>query len=325
MSAWAIAAEAPGGPDRMRRVEIPVPEPGPRQVRVRHTAIGINYLDVYFRMGRYPWPVDADLILGSEAAGVVEACGAEVSGFEAGQRVAYTIPNGAYATHRTVAARHLVRLPDGIADETAAAAMLKGLTVHYLVNRSFAIEKGHSVLFHAAAGGTGLIAGQWIASLGATAIGTAGGPEKCALAAQHGYAHSIDYRGEDFVARVKEITGGAGVEAVYDSVGADTWRGSLQCLKPFGTLVNFGQSSGPAEDFRLQDLASGSFTATRPMLYHFTELPGWLEKASAELFERILSGALRIPVNQTFPLAEAAAAHEALEARATTGATVLIP
>ncbi len=321
----AITARTAGGPEVLHQIDLPTPDPSTGEVLVRHAAIGVNFHDIYMRSGLYPWPVDADLVLGSEAAGVVAAVGSDVTGFSIGDRVAYTIPNGAYVAERVIGVQHLVKLPDGVSEQVAAAAMLKGLTAHYLLHRSFAVQKGQTVLFHAAAGGVGMIAGQWLASKGVTVIGTAGGVEKCALAAQHGYAHMIDYRSEDFVERVAEITGGTGVDAVYDSIGNDTIAGSLSCLKTFGTLVNFGQSSGPALDFKLSDLAAGSFTVTRPVLFHFTADRSYLETASAALFEMIENGTLKINVNQRYPLASAADAHRALEARQTTGSTVLIP
>ncbi len=321
----AIAAAKTGGPDVLHEIDLPTPAPKAGEVLVKHNAIGVNFIDTYFRSGLYPWPVDNDLVLGSEAAGTVAALGEGVTGFAVGDRVAYTIPNGAYVSERVIEARHLVKLPDGVSDEVAAAAMLKGLTAHYLLHRSFKVEKGQTVLFHAAAGGVGLIAGQWLAAKGVTAIGTAGGPEKCALAAQHGYAHTIDYKSEDFVERVKEITGSEGVHAVYDSIGHDTIAGSMNCLKTFGTLVNFGQSSGPYLDFKLSDLAVGSYTVTRPVLFHFTADRTYLESAAADLFAMIENGTLKINVNQRYPLAKAAEAHIALEGRKTTGSTVLIP
>lgn len=321
----AIAARNAGGPEVLHQIDLPIPSPAAGEVLVRHAAIGVNFIDTYFRSGLYPWPVETDLVLGSEAAGVVGALGEGVTGFNIGDRVAYTIPNGAYVAERVIDAKHLVKLPDGVSDETAAASMLKGLTAHYLLHRSFKVRKGQTVLFHAAAGGVGLIAGQWLAAKGVTVIGTAGGPEKCALAAKHGYTHMIDYKSEDFVARVDEITGGTGVDAVYDSIGKDTIAGSLSCLNTFGTLVNFGQSSGPALDFKLSDLAAGSFTVTRPVLFHFTADCSYLETASTALFEMIENGTLKINVNQRYDLANAADAHRALEARQTTGSTVLIP
>lgn len=321
----AIAARGPGGPEVLTRVEIDLPEPGPGEVRVRQTAIGVNFIDVYFRSGLYPWPVDRDLILGSEGAGVVEALGEGVTGFAPGQRVAYTVPNGAYATHRHLPAAQLVVLPDSIDDATAAAVMLKGLTVHYLIHHSYKVAAGDTVLFHAAAGGVGLIAGQWLAAKGARAIGTAGGPAKCDLARQNGYAEVIDYRDQDFAPEAMRLTGGAGYEAVYDSVGRDTAVKSLACLKRFGTMVSFGQSSGPPDDVRVSHLARASLRMTRPTLFHHTASRDWLVGASRDLFDMIAADKIRIRIDQTFPLDRAADGHRALESRATTGSTVLIP
>ncbi len=322
---YAIIARQTGGTDVLDQINIEIPCPKTGEVLIRHTAIGVNFIDTYLRSGLYPWPVDKDLVLGSEAAGVVEELGEGVNGFSVGDRVAYTIPTGAYVTHRALDAKHLVKLPDYISDEVAAASMLKGLTAHYLLHRSYVPERGQTVLFHAAAGGVGLIAGQWLAAKGVTAIGTAGGPEKCALAAQHGYAQTIDYTSEDFVERVKEITDGLGVDAVYDSVGKDTYLGSLNCLKTFGALVSFGQSSGPALDFKLSDLAAGSFSLTRPVLFHFTAQPGYLQKAADELFAMIEQGDIKININQKFALGDVAQAHDQLESRKTTGSTILLP
>jgi len=322
---YAVVASAPGATDVLRRRNIDIPQPGTGQVLIRQTAIGVNFIDVYFRQGLYPWPVTSDLILGSEGAGVVEALGPNVVGFGIGQRVAYTIPNGAYATHRLVPASQLVALPDDIPDTVAAAVMLKGLTAYYLIHDSYAVKPGDTVLFHAAAGGVGLIAGQWLQARGVRAVGTAGGPEKCALARAHGYNDVIDYRSEDFVSRVKELTGGAGVAAVYDSVGRDTIMGSVACLARFGTLVSFGQSSGLPDMFRIADLAIGSLRLTRPTLFHHTTSRDWLETASAALFDVIRAGQVKIQVNATWPLIEAAQAHDALTGRATTGSTILMP
>lgn len=323
--AFRIAASKPGGIEVLHEQTFePVP-PASGQILIRQTAIGVNFLDVYFRTGLYPWPVDRDLVLGSEAAGTVEAVGDGVDDFSVGDRVAYTVANGAYSTHRTLAAAQVVHLPDNVSDTDAAASTLKGLTARYLLHDSFAVRSGHTVLFHAAAGGVGLIAGQWLKAKGANVIGTAGGPAKCALAAENGYDHVIDYRSEDFVERVAVLTGGAGVDVVYDSVGHDTVPGSLKCLKTHGTLVSFGQSSGPVEGFKITDLAAGSFHLTRPTLFHFTSERTWLETAASELFSMIGSGLLKISVNQTFPLKEAGKAHAALEARKTTGCTVLVP
>ncbi|WP_419905355.1 quinone oxidoreductase family protein [Kiloniella sp.] len=322
---YAIIARQTGGTDVLEQINLDIPEPKVGEVLIRHTAIGVNFIDTYFRSGLYPWPVENDLVLGSEAAGVIEQLGAGVTGFSVGDRVAYTLPNGAYLTHRALEAKHLVKLPEEISDEVAAASMLKGLTAHYLLHRSYVPERGQTVLFHASAGGVGLIAGQWLAAKGVTAIGTAGGPEKCALTAKHGYVHTIDYTSEDFVERVKEITEGQGVDAVYDSVGKDTYPGSLNCLKTFGSLVNFGQSSGPALDFKLSDLAVGSYSVTRPILFHFTAQPGYLQSAADELFDMVGRGEIKININQKFALSDAARAHDQLEGRKTTGSTILIP
>jgi len=320
---YAMAARAPGGPEVIQRIEIGEITPAPGEVVIEHQAIGINFLDIYIRTGAYPWPVDRDLILGSEGAGIITAVGEGVSHVAVGDRVGYTLPNGAYATHRAINADMVVKLPDAIASDVAASIMLKGLTVAYLVNDSYAVKAGDTVLFHAAAGGVGLLAGQWLKSLGATTIGTAGGPEKCALAAAHGYDHVIDYRSEDVAACVMEITGGAGADVAYDSVGKDTFASTLASLKRHGTAVAFGQSSGPYSDFRIADLGKGSFHLTRPTLFHFATVRPWLEAASAALFARVMDGSLKVNINQRFPLDQAAAAHEALAARQTTGCTIL--
>ncbi|MAQ36719.1 MULTISPECIES: quinone oxidoreductase family protein [Thioclava] len=322
--AYAMAISRPGGRDQFHKIEIEVPKPGPGEVTLRHTAIGLNFIDVYFRTGLYPWPVESDLITGGEAAGVIEAVGDGVD-LKVGQRVAYTQPNGAYASHRVMAAKNVVPIPDDISDEVAAAVMLKGLTVHYLIHHSYPVKSGDTVLFHAAAGGVGSIAGQWLKAKGVRAIGTAGGPEKCARALEHGYDAVIDYRSEDFGAEVKRLTDGAGVAAVYDSVGADTVMTSLDVLKRFGTLVCFGQSSGPADQFKIGDLARNSLFLTRPTLFQHTDQPGWLRNSAAELFEMIGKGEIKIDVPQSFSLEDVAAAHEALEGRKTVGSTVLTP
>jgi len=321
--AFAMAIAEPGSANGFFRKNLDMPAPGAGEVVIRHAAIGVNFVDVYMRSGLYPWPVEQDLVTGAEAAGEIHSVGEGVTGFTTGDRVAYTLRNGAYATHRRIAAAHVVPLPDGIADETAAAAMLKGLTAHYLIHDSYAAQPGDTVLVHAAAGGVGLILGQWLAHKGVTAIGTAGGAEKCALASTHGYRAVIDYRSEDFVARVTSLTDGAGVAAVYDSVGADTVAKSLQCLRRRGTLVCFGQSSGPALDFRINDLAAGSFRLVRPSVYHFSCDRDWLGQAAADLFGLIADGTIRVPVNQSWPLEEVAEAHKALGSRRRTGSTVL--
>ncbi len=322
---YAIAAAGPGGPEQLRRIDFAPPAPGAGEVLVRHTAIGVNYIDIYFRSGLYPWPQERDLVPGCEAAGVVETVGDGVREFEPGARVAYVAANGAYATHRVVSAAQLVALPDLVEDSIAAGAMLKGLTAYYLIHDSAPVSDGDTVLFHAAAGGVGLIAGQWLAAKGVRAIGTAGGPEKCALARANGYGDVIDYRSEDFVERVRALTGGAGVKAVYDGVGAETILGSAECLANFGTLVSFGQSSGAPDQFRISHLARGSLRLTRPTLFHFTAERGWLERASAALFDAIRAGEVRLHIGKRRPLVEAAAAHADLEGRVTTGSTVLVP
>lgn len=326
MSDYAMIVPAPGGPEAILRREIAPPTPGPGQALVRHAAVGLNFIDVYHRSGLYPWPVERDLVPGSEGAGVVEAVGEGVTLVSPGDRVAYTAPLNAYASARVIAADRLVKLPAAIADEVAATVMLKGLTAQYLIHSTFKVEPGMTVLVQAAAGGVGLILGQWLAAIGATAIGAAGGPEKVALAKAHGYAEVIDYRAVDFVPAVKALTDGKGVHVVYDSVGRDTWRGSLACLRQRGMFVCFGQSSGTIEGFVLGDLAAGgSLSACRPSLFHYIAARDELEARAADLFAVLESGAVRAEVRQRFALAEAGAAQAALEARRTTGATVLIP
>lgn len=313
----------PGGPEKFERRAIEPPRPGPGEALLRQTAIGLNFIDVYHRSGLYPWGVDRDLIAGSEGAGVVEAVGPGVTSVKPGDRVAYTHPLGAYASSRILPADRLVPIPAGISDAQAASLMLKGLTAHYLMFSTFPVEPGMQVLVQAAAGGVGLILGQWLAAKGVTAIGTAGGPAKVALAKSHGYAHVIDYTAEDFVPRVRELTGGTGVHAVYDGVGRDTWRGSLAVLRTRGAFVNFGQSSGLIEGFTLADLAKGSFTTCRPVLFHYIADPTELRIRADDLFQAVLAGEIVAEVHQSLPLSEVAEAHRALEARETTGATVL--
>ncbi len=321
---YAMVVSAPGGVENFRKVTGEIPQPGPGEVTLRQTAIGLNFIDVYFRSGTYPWPVSADLVTGSEGAGIIEAVGEGVD-LRPGTRVAYTLPNGAYASHRVIAANMVVPIPEGISDAVAAAVMLKGLTVHYLIHHSYPVQRGDCVLFHAAAGGVGLLAGQWLKAKGVRVIGTAGGVEKCALALAHGYDAVIDYRAQDFGAEVMRLTDGKGVQAVYDSVGADTVAKSLEVLERFGTLVSFGQSSGMAGNFRINDLARGSLRLTRPTLFHHTPRPGWLQAASAEMFAMIDAGQLKVEIGQRFALEDVAQAHKALEGRQTTGCTVLLP
>lgn len=320
----ALVATKPGGPEVLAWTDVETPSPGEGEVTIRHTAIGVNFIDVYFRKGVYPWP-ESTLIPGGEAAGVVEALGPGVSGLSVGDRVAYVLRTGAYRQKRTLAAAHLVKLPDTIDDTVAASVMLKGLTAQYLVTSTYKVKAGDTVLVHAAAGGVGLLIGQWLKAISATAIGTAGSAEKVELARKHGYSHVINYRDEDFVARVGEITGGRGCEVVYDSVGKDTWRGSLKCLKRFGMLAVFGQSSGMITDFALSDLAAGSLSACRPSLFDYIAERSELERRSADLFARLGSGEVRANTIARRPLEEAANVHADLEARRTTGATVLIP
>lgn len=319
----AMLLDAPGGPEALRWADVTDRKPAAGEVAVRHTAVGVNFIDTYFRSGLYAWP-ETPLVVGAEAAGVVEELGAGVEGLAIGDRVAYTTPLGAYRERRLIAADRLVKLPEAVSDEIAATVMLKGLTVQYLVTSTFPVKAGDTVLVHAAAGGVGLIMGQWLKALGAVAIGTAGTPEKVALAKAHGYDHVIDYRREDFVAKVTEITGGKGCNVVYDSVGKDTWAGSLKCLRKRGMFVSFGQSSGPIEGFALSALAQGgSLSASRPMLFHFIEDRAELEARAADLFARLSSGEIKAEVRQRFELRHAGDAHRALESRATTGASVM--
>jgi len=324
ISEKAIIAREPGGPEVLDWIDRDPGTPQEGEVLVRHSAVGLNFIDTYFRSGLYPWPGEV-LVPGGEAAGVVEAVGPGVEGLKAGDRVAYTTPNGACCTARVIAADRVVPLPEGVSDEIAASVMLKGLTAHYLMTSSYRVSEGDTVLVHAAAGGVGLLLGQWLKARGVRAIGTAGSPEKVELALSHGYAQVIDYRAGDFVEPVKQATDGAGVAAVYDSVGRDTWRGSLACLRPRGTLVCFGQSSGPIEGFGMADLAKGSYFATRPSLFHHIADRGELRARASELFAAIADGTLTPRISQRWKLSETAEAHRALEGRQTTGASVLLP
>ena len=320
-----IVVRAPGGPDALEWTVLETGSPGPGEVRVAHRAIGVNFLDTYYRSGLYAWP-ETPLIPGSEAAGVVEQVGPGVDEFAAGDRVAYTMPLGAYRERRVVPADRLVKLPDRVSFETAASVMLKGLTAQFLVTSCFPVRAGQRVLVHAAAGGVGLLLGQWLAALGATAIGTVGSDEKAAIALENGYSHVINYRRSDFAERVAALTGGARCDVVYDSVGRDTWRGSLRCLGRRGTFVNFGQSSGMIEDFRLADLAAGgSLFATRPVLFDYIAAREELVDRAADLFARVAAGEVRSVIGQRIALADAREAHAALASRRTIGATVLLP
>ena len=321
----AIRIVKTGGPEVMEYVEVEVGDPGPGEARVRHAACGLNYIDVYFRNGTYPQPLPAGL--GMEGAGVVEAVGEGVSHVKPGDRVAYAgRPTGAYAEVRVMPAAILVNVPDSIDFDTAAAMMLQGLTVQYLFRRTFVLRGGETILFHAAAGGVGLIACQWARALGVTVIGTVGSDEKAALAKAHGCTHTINYNKENFVERVKDLTGGKGVPVVYDSIGKDTFTGSLDCLAPLGMMVSYGSASGPVPPFTLNELASrGSLFITRPTLFTYTAKRDDLELMASELFGMVDSGKINIDINQRYALEEVAQAHADLESRKTTGSTILIP
>jgi NADPH:quinone reductase len=320
-----VVVHKAGGPEALEWTALNTAAPGRGEVRIAQRAIGVNFLDTYFRSGAYPWP-STPLIPGAEAAGVVTEIGEAVTDFKVGDRVAYTIPAGAYRTQRVVPAERLVKLPDSIAFDVAASVMLKGLTAQFLLTSCYPVKAGDTVLVHAAAGGVGLLLGQWLKALGATSIGTAGSPEKAAIARANGYAHVIDYRAEDFVERVKQITGSQGCDVVYDSVGKDTWRGSLKCLKMRGMFVHFGQSSGMIADFKFSDLASaGSLFATRPTLFDYIKSRADLSSRAADLFARLATGAIQAHVGQRAALRDAAAVHRDLESRRTIGATVLLP
>ncbi len=317
-----------GGPEVMQLVDLPVGEPGPGQIRIRHQAIGLNFIDVYQRTGLYPNALP--LNLGMEGAGIVEAVGEGVTHLQAGDRAAYAgSPPGSYSEARVMPAMTVCKLPDAISFETGAAMMLKGLTAQYLLKKTLPVEglvAGDFVLFHAAAGGVGLIACQWARALGLQLIATAGSDAKCQLALEHGAAFAINYRSEDFVARVKAITGGAGVKVVYDSVGKDTFEGSLNVLRPFGLLASFGNASGPVPPFAPGVLgAKGSLYLTRATLFTHMASREATQKMADDLFAVVMSGAVKIRIDQRFPLAEVARAHTELEARNTTGCSILLP
>jgi NADPH2:quinone reductase len=314
-----------GGPEVLELCEVPEPEVVAGQVLVSHTAIGLNFIDTYQRSGLYP--LSLPVTLGMEAAGVVQAVGAGVRDLAVGDRVAYCgPPAGAYAQRRVLAAERLVRIPAGVDDRTAAAAMLKGLTAWYLLRRSYPVKPGDTVLAHAAAGGVGLILGQWARSLGVRAIGVAGTPAKAALARANGYVEVLLADDPDFVAKVRNLSGGQGVAAVYDSVGRATFMQSLDCLRRHGVMVSYGNASGPVEPFSPLELSKrGSLYVTRPSLFDFIATRPELEAATAELFAVLTNGTVKIHVGQTYPLADAAQAHRDLEGRKTTGSTVLLP
>ncbi|HEV2562046.1 MAG TPA: quinone oxidoreductase [Rhizomicrobium sp.] len=320
----AIRIAKTGGPEVLELQDIELPAPGPVQVRVRHTVIGVNFIDTYHRSGLYPAPLPTGL--GLEAAGVVEALGAKVTNLKIGDRVAYCSgPMGAYAEANNVPADRVVKIPANVSDEIAAASMLKGMTAQYLLKRTFPVKPGQTILFHAAAGGVGLIACQWAKHLGAIVIGTVGSEEKVALAKENGCTHVLNTRDANWVSRLREIAPD-GVPVVYDSTGKDTWNGSLDCLAVRGTMVSYGNASGAVPAFEPGILSmKGSLYLTRPTLMHYTRTAEELQETADDLFAVISSGVVKVQVNQRFPLADARVAHEALHSRKTTGATVLIP
>lgn len=321
----AIRIEKIGGPEVLTLQDIDLPPPGAGEARVRHTAIGVNFIDIYHRTGLYKLPLPAGL--GMEAAGVVESVGPDVTRVAPGDRVAYASgPVGAYSEAANIGATRLVKLPEGVTDDIAAAALLKGLTAHYLLRRTYVVRKGDHILIHAAAGGVGMLAVQWARALGAVVIATVGSQEKVPFAQRLGAAHVIVSRTENIANRVREITGGRGVTVVYDSVGRDTFMASLDSLAPLGLFVSFGNSSGPVPPFDASILAQkGSLFFTRPTLAHYVTTPAQLDAAAAELFDVIARGAVRVRPPQKFNLAQAADAHRAIESRQTTGSLVLIP
>ena len=321
----AIRFDKTGGPEVMKWVDVEVGEPGKGEIRVKHHAVGLNFIDVYFRTGLYPMPLPAGL--GMEAAGEVTAVGDGVTGFKVGERVAYASrPPGAYAQERVMSAQYVVRLPDAIAYEDAASVMLQGLTAQYLLRRTYRVKAGDTILIHAAAGGVGMLACQWAKALGATVIGTVGSDEKAELAKAHGCDHPIVYTREDFTKRVREITNGAGVPVVYDSIGKDTYTASLDCLAPLGLFVSFGNTSGPLPPIDSSEFAGrGSLYFTRPTLFSYIAKRNDLEEMTGELFDVLSTGQVKTSVRQRYPLAEAAKAHEDLEARRTTGSTIFLP
>jgi len=320
----AIRYHKQGGPEVLQYEDVAVGEPGPGQVRIRHTAIGVNFVDTYQRSGLYPMQLPQ--VAGNEGAGVVDAVGPNVSELGKGDRVAYTGLPGSYCESRVVPADRMVKLPQGISEEQAASMMLKGLTVHYLIHSTYPVKKGETVLWHAAAGGVGLIACQWLKALGVTIIATAGSDDKTALAKAHGATHVINYRKEKFVERVKALTDGKGVPVVYDGVGKDTWEGSLDCLRPRGYLVSFGNASGAVTSFNPGLLAGkGSLFLTRPTLGHHIATRAELVERATALFDIVISGKVKIETTARYKLADAQTAHRDLEGRKTTGSIILVP
>ena len=321
----AVVIERTGGPEVLEYRETPLSAPGPGEVTLAQAAVGLNYIDVYHRTGLYPVP-SLPAVIGMEGAGIVEAVGEGVQTLKPGDRAAYAGVLGAYAQRRNIPAERLVPLPDGISFDQAAAMMLQGMTAQYLTRRTYRVEAGDRVLLHAAAGGVGLIAAQWLRHLGATVIGTVGSEPKAEMAREHGCHHVINYRTENFVERVRELTGGEGVDVVYDSVGKATFTGSLDCLRPLGMMVSFGNASGAVPPFEPGLLAQkGSLFFTRPTIMHYIASTEDLLRTAADLFEVVESGVVRIEVNQRYPLSEAGRAHQDLEARTTTGSSILLP
>ncbi len=322
----AVRVHKVGGPEVLTYEEIELPAPGQGQIRVKQHASGVNFIDTYFRMGMYPSPVGLPFVAGNEAAGEVIAVGPGVSDFKVGDRVAYVVALGGYATERVVPADRVIKLPANISYEQAAAMMLKGMTAEYLLRRTFKVEKGMNVFVHAAAGGVGLILCQWANHLGANVIGTVGTKEKAALAKANGCHHTILYREEDFAARTKEITGGKLCEVIYDGIGKTTFPASLDCLKPLGYFVSYGSSSGQVDAFNINILQTkGSLFATRPTLNTYAAKREDLLAIANDLFDVVGKGAVKIPINQKYALKDAAKAHKDLEGRATTGSSILVP
>ena len=321
----SVSFESFGGPEVMKLIDVEVPPPGKGELRVRHKAIGVNYIDTYHRSGLYPGPLPGGL--GLEAAGVVEAVGEGVSGFKTGDRIAYgTGPRGAYSEVRNLPANLVLKLVEGVSDETAAGMLLKGMTVRFLLRQTYPVKRRETIVFLPAAGGVGLIFGQWAKAIGAEAIGVVGSDDKIDVAKAHGYAHVINSRKEDVAKRVREITGGKGVPVVYDGVGKATFMASLDCLAPRGLLVSFGNASGPVTGVDLGILAAkGSLYVTRPTLMTYTANPADLAESAAEVLEMVKSGKVRIVINQRYRLADAAKAHSDLASRKTTGTTILVP
>lgn len=321
----AIQISKTGGPEVLEWLDVHVPPPAKDEVRIRHTAVGLNYIDTYHRAGLYPLHLPSGL--GLEAAGIVEAVGAEVKELRVGDRVAYgTGPIGAYSEVRNAPASRVIKLPKAIADETAAAMMLKGMTARYLLRAAYNVTQGETIVFHAAAGGVGTIACQWANALGARVIGTVGSDEKAEIAMSHGCTHVVNYRTEDVAKRVRDLTNGRGVPVVYDGIGQAMVSTSLDCLRPRGLLVSFGNASGPVKNFDFGLLAAkGSLYVTRPLLMTYTASDAELKETADDVIEMVVSGKVKIPVNQRYSLRDAAEAHRSLEARQTKGASVLIP